>query len=97
MQNTDHHSSNVVTRCGCILLAKTHVKVNYFIYCYKLASCMHVVFIGGKLAWNWGGPYEVVEQTKRGTYRLKNTKGTVLKAAINSNGLKLHYEGNNNN
>ena len=29
-------------------------------YCYKLASCMQVVFIGGKLAWNWGGPYEVV-------------------------------------
>ena len=44
---------------------------------------------------NWDGLYEVVEQTKRDTYLLKNTKGTVLKTVVNSDRLKLHYEGNN--
>ena len=54
---------------------------------------MIINFIGGKLAWNWGGPYEIVEETKRGTYRLKNKQGKVLKTAVNSNRLKHHYEG----
>ena len=52
-----------------------------------------LIVAGGKLSWNWGGPYVIVEQTKRGTYHLKTTKGKVLKTAVSSNRLKLHYEG----
>ncbi len=44
---------------------------------------------GGKLEWNWNGPYEIVEHTSRGTYRLKNQAGVVLKKAVSSIRLKL--------
>ncbi len=47
---------------------------------------------GGKLEWNWKGPFEIVEQTTRGTYRLKNMNGKVLKQAVSSNRLKAHKE-----
>ena len=47
---------------------------------------------GGKLEWNWNGPYEVTEHTTRGTYRLKNQHGKLLKQAISSNRLKPYNE-----
>ena len=43
---------------------------------------------GGKLEYNWKGPYEVMEQTTRGTYRLKNKNGILLKQAVSSIRLK---------
>ena len=49
---------------------------------------------GGKLSWNWKGPFEIVEQTKRGTYSLKNNFGHQLKQAVSSNRLKLYHTGN---
>jgi len=45
---------------------------------------------GGKLQYNWNGPYEVTEQTTRGTYRLKNLKtGQILKQTVSS--IRLKY------
>jgi hypothetical protein len=44
---------------------------------------------GGKLQYNWNGPYEVTQLTTRGTYRLKNPKtGNILKQAVSSIRLK---------
>ena len=43
---------------------------------------------GGKLEYNWDGPYEITEHTSRGTYRLKNESGKVLKQAVSSIRLK---------
>ncbi len=48
---------------------------------------------GGKLDWNWTGPYEVAECTTRGTYRLKNKKGLQLKQAVSSIHLKAVIDG----
>ncbi len=39
---------------------------------------------GGKLEFNWDGPYEIAEQTTRGTYKLKNNSGKILKQGISS-------------
>ena len=47
---------------------------------------------GGKLEWNWNGPYKIVEQTSRGTYRLQNEQGKLLKQAVSSNRLKPYIE-----
>ena len=47
---------------------------------------------GGKLEWNWNGPYKIVEQTSRGTYRLQNEQGKLLKHAVSSNRLKPYIE-----
>ena len=47
---------------------------------------------GGKLEWNWNGPCKIVEQTSRGTYRLQNEQGKLLKQAVSSNRLKLYIE-----
>ena len=33
---------------------------------------------GGKLEYNWDGPYEIVEQNTRGSYKLKNKSGDPL-------------------
>ena len=30
---------------------------------------------GGKLEYNWDGPYEIVEQNTRGSYKLRNKSG----------------------
>ena len=43
---------------------------------------------GGKLEYNWDGPYEIVEQNTRGSYKLKNKSGKVLKQAVTSINLK---------
>ena len=43
---------------------------------------------GGKLDWNWTGPYQIAECTTEGTYRLKNKKGLQLKQAVSSIHLK---------
>ena len=43
---------------------------------------------GGKLEYNWDGPYEIVEQNTRGSYKLKNKSGKVLKQAVSSINLK---------
>ena len=40
---------------------------------------------GGRLEWNWTGPCEITEHTSRGTYRLRNQHGKVLKQTISSN------------
>ena len=50
---------------------------------------------GGKLEWNWNGPCKIVEQTSRGTYRLQNEQGKLLKQAVSSNRLKLYIEPEN--
>lgn len=47
---------------------------------------------GGKLEYNWDGPYTISEQTTRGTYRLKNKGGKVLKKAVSSIRLKACVE-----
>ena len=49
---------------------------------------------GGRLSWKWKGPFEIVEQTKRRTHRLKNNFGHQLKQAVSSNRLKLYRTGN---
>ena len=41
---------------------------------------------------DWNGPYKVVEQTSRGTYRLQNEQGKLLKQAVSSNHLKHYVE-----
>jgi hypothetical protein len=43
---------------------------------------------GGKLTWNWTGPYKICEVTTRGTYLLQNRKGVSLKQAVSSIHLK---------
>lgn len=43
---------------------------------------------GGKLEFNWDGPYEITEQTTRGTYKLKNKSGMILRQAVSSINLK---------
>ena len=43
---------------------------------------------GGKLEFNWDGPYELTEQTTRGTYKLKNKSGMILRQAVSSINLK---------
>ena len=45
---------------------------------------------GGKLEWNWNGPFEIAEHTSRGTYCLRNQHGKLLKQTISSNRLKLY-------
>ena len=45
---------------------------------------------GGKLEWNWNGRCKIVKQTSRGTYRLQNEQGKLLKQAVSSNRLKLY-------
>ena len=47
---------------------------------------------GGKLEYNWDGPYTISEQTTRGTYQLKNKGGKVLKKAVSSIRLKACVE-----
>ncbi len=44
---------------------------------------------GGKLEFNWDGPYEIAEQTTRGTYKLKSNSGKILKQGISSINLKI--------
>ncbi len=44
---------------------------------------------GGKLEFNWDGPYEIAEQTTRGTYKLKSKSGKILKQGISSINLKI--------
>ena len=43
---------------------------------------------GGKLEFNWDGAYEITEQTTRGTYKLKNKSGMILRQAVSSINLK---------
>ena len=50
---------------------------------------------GGKLEFNCDGPYEIIEQTTRGTYKLRNKSGKMLRKAVSSINLKsLKNEGN---
>lgn len=42
---------------------------------------------GGKLDYNWHGPYEIIEQNTKGTYRLKQCAWEDLKTSIR---LKAH-------
>jgi hypothetical protein len=44
---------------------------------------------GGKLDYNWNGPYEITEQMSKGRYKLKNKNGVVLKQAVSSIKLKM--------
>ena len=39
---------------------------------------------GGKLKYNWEGPYKIIEHTSRGTYKLENKFGVVLARAVSS-------------
>ncbi len=50
---------------------------------------------GGKLEYNWKGPYKVAEQTTRGTYRLNDKTGKTLKQAVSSIRLKVFTENPN--
>jgi len=43
-----------------------------------------------KLERNWHGPCEIVQHTSRGTYRLHNQHGKLLKQAFISNRLKVY-------
>jgi hypothetical protein len=45
---------------------------------------------GGKLDYNWNGPYEITEQMSKGRYKLKNKNGVVLKQAVSSIKLKMY-------
>ena len=49
---------------------------------------------GGKLEYNWEGPYKIIEHTSRGTYKLENKFGKVLARAISSINLKLLQQEN---
>ena len=47
---------------------------------------------GGKLDYHWNGPYSILEQTTKGTYKLKNMLGKTLKQAISSIQMKPYVE-----
>lgn len=47
---------------------------------------------GDKMEEKWTGPYTIEEDTGKGSYRLKNKSGTILKNAVNIARLKLHHD-----
>ena len=49
---------------------------------------------GGKLEYNWEGPYKIIEHTARGTYKLENKFGKVLARAVSSINLILLQQEN---
>lgn len=46
----------------------------------------------GKLGPNWEGPYQVIEKTSKGAYKVQDMLGKVLPRYWNSNSLRKYYQ-----